>query len=114
MNTTSAQSSETEDECLNVLGYEQCRFVLHYFGYHSTEVATIDDLSAFVRDQTQQAEDAPRTRTRLRHVTLPRLADAGVLEYDERSQTARYRGHPTLEAWVNHVVERGEVPDVPA
>lgn len=113
MSTISVPSSEAVDESLNVLAHEQCRTVLSYFARRSTEVATLDDLADFVRDRTQQGEDATRIRTRLHHVTLPRLADVGALEYDVRSKTAQYRGRPTLEVWVNHIVEQGEVLDVP-
>jgi len=35
-----------------------------------------------------------------------------VLEYDARSNTARYRGHPTAEKWVTHIVKQGVPPDV--
>lgn len=107
-------SPEAVDEYLHVLANEQCRAVVAYFARRSTETATIDDLAAFVRDQTRQDDDAERIRIRLHHVTLPRLAEYGVIEYDPRSNTARYRGRPTLETWVNRVVELGEIPDVPA
>lgn len=114
MNKPSPLSSEALNEPLNVLAHEQCRAVLYYFARHSTEVATVTDLAEFVHDQNRQAVTATHTKTRLHHVTLPRLAEVGVLEYDARSNTARYRGQPTLEVWVNYVVEQEEVPDAPA
>lgn len=33
-------------------------------------------------------------------VVVPRLADIGIVEYDTRSQAARYRGQPTAEGWI--------------
>lgn len=114
MSNPSPLSSEAVDEFLRVLAHERCRFVLYYFARHSTEAATIDDLTDFIHDQNQRHVDPKRIRTRLHHVTLPRLADVGVLEYDARSNTARYRGQPTLEVWVNHVAEQGEAPDITA
>ncbi|PSP56330.1 hypothetical protein BRC82_02225 [Halobacteriales archaeon QS_1_67_19] len=100
-------TSEAVNEQLNVLLDVQCCVVLYYFARHSTEVATIDDLGEFIRDQNQQEGDVTHIETRLHHVTLPKLADVGVLEYDARSNTARYRGHPTVEKWVTHLDEQG-------
>ena len=114
MSNIRSQSTEAVDEYLNVLAHEQCRTVVAYFARRSTEAATIDDLTAFVRDRTRQDEDARHVETRLHHATLPRLAESGVIEYDARRNTARYREQPTLESWVNRIVERGEIPDVPA
>ena len=64
----------------------QCRVVLSYFAWQSTAVATIDDLVEFIRDQNQQTGDITCIETCLHHVTLPKLADVGVLEYDARSK----------------------------
>lgn len=66
------------------------RTVLRYFRRQSTEVATIDDLATFVQNQSET--DEARVDVYLHHVTLPRLADDGHIEYDARSNTIRYRG----------------------
>ena len=112
MRKLNSPTSEPVDKRLNILLHEQYRTVLWYFARHSTEVATIDDLGEFIRDQNQQEGDVTHIETRLHHVTLPKLANAGVLEYDARSNTARYRGHPTAEKWVTHIVKQGVPPDV--
>lgn len=113
MSEFSTPSADAVDEYLDILAHKQCRFVLYYFARHSTEVATIDDLAAFIREQTQQDGDTTQITSRLYHSTLPRLADVGVVEYDAQSNTVRYREHPPLEMWVNHVVEQGEAPVIP-
>lgn len=66
------------------------RTVLQYSRRQSTEVATFDDLATVVRNQA----DADETRVAVyrHHDTLPRLADAGYIDYDVRSNTASYRG----------------------
>lgn len=38
----------------------------------------------------------------LHHRQLPRLDEAGVIDYDARQGTVRYRGTPTLEEWLEH------------
>lgn len=43
--------------------------------------------------------------TELRHWHLAMLADLGFVDYDERSGTLRYRGHPRLESWIERVRE---------
>lgn len=106
MSSLSAPSSEAVDECLNVLAHEQCRAILYYFAHHSNEVATVDALANFIRNEVQQDADETRIATRLHHTTLPRLAHAGVLEYDSRSHTVRYRDNATVEAMVNRLFKR--------
>lgn len=66
------------------------RPVLQYFRTHSTAVATLDELAAAVSDERD--EDERQVAIRLHHVTLPKLAETGVLDYDGRTNTARYRG----------------------
>lgn len=112
MSDLTATSSEEVYDLLNVLVDDLCRSVLSYFVRQSTEVARVQDLADVVRDRREV--DATPTEARLHHVTLPRLAELGVLDYDARSNTARYRAQPKVEAWVNRVVERREASDVPA
>lgn len=71
-------------------GPPYCHTVLQYFRRHETAVATVDDLAAAIG--AQQAEAERQVAIRLHHVTLPRVADAGPIDYDARSNTARYRG----------------------
>jgi len=72
---------------------DYCRLVLQYFDRHSTEVATVDDLGAYIHDQDPSEQDETHIAIRLHHVTLPKLADHGYIDYDPKSNTARYQGH---------------------
>lgn len=103
-----AAVSTVDDELLGVLADEHCRTVLHYFRYHSTEVATVDALERFVCEQHGQHAGEAHVAVYLHHSILPGLADAGLVDYDARSRTARYRSHPIVEVWLNHVSEHGE------
>lgn len=69
--------------------------VLGYFHSHSIEVATIDDLVSYIRAQDEPRANDTQIATYLHHITLPRLADAGCIDYDTRSNTARYRRDPS-------------------
>lgn len=66
--------------------------VLKYFQQRPTDVATVDGLAATICDDQQLTDDKSSVAIRLHHVTLPKLDEAGLLEYDARSKTARYRG----------------------
>lgn len=101
-------ASMADDELLGVLADEHCRTVLCYFRYYSTHVATVDALERFVCEQHGQHAGEAHVAVYLHHSILPRLADAGLVDYDARSRTARYRSNPNVETWLDHVSEHGE------
>ncbi|WP_428222012.1 DUF7344 domain-containing protein [Halorientalis brevis] len=63
-------------------------------------VVTVDDLVEILADED---DDQERLAIDLHHRHLPKLADAGIVEYDARSNTTRYWGQPTVEKWAEHV-----------
>lgn len=81
-------------EHLSVLADEEQYAILRYFRDVSEPVVAVDDLADEISAR-DHATDV--TAIRLHHVILPRLDDAGVVEYDPRSNTARYRGDRELE-----------------
>lgn len=86
---------------LAVLASRYSRDVLRYIQHSSGNVASVSEIGDAVRDDG--GEEAERVAVRLHHVTLPKLADLGAVEYDARNKTVRYRGHPELESLVNHL-----------
>lgn len=100
---------ETEvDELLTVLANQQCRAIVGYFRDSSEDVASLDDLASHVRSEESGAADQRGKQSvtiRLHHATLPRLADAGIVDYDARSRTVRYRGHTLLEPLLEDGIE---------
>lgn len=100
--------STADDDLLAVLADEYCRTVLQYFPHHSTQVAAIDALERFLCERNGQDAGEAHVAVYLHHTILPKLADAGLVDYDARSRTAHYRSHPAVEAWLNHVSEREE------
>jgi len=92
MVTERDSGTETLDEGCQTRSHHCTHAVYHYFDDKSTKVATIDDLVRFIREQTTKDTDENSVAVRLHHVTFPRLAEAGMIDYDPRSNIARYRG----------------------
>lgn len=90
------------DELLTALTDRHCRATVIYFRDTSEEVLTLDELADGLVDQF--SEDSDEVAIQLHHMTLPRLEDVGLLEYDPRSHTVRYRGHPELESMIENLL----------
>ncbi|WP_312909419.1 DUF7344 domain-containing protein [Natronosalvus caseinilyticus] len=91
---------ETIDDLQSILSNGYTRGVIDYFHRCTDDVASLDELANYVVDaQFDCAAESPRDAAiYLHHAGLPKLADVGLLEYDERSNHVRRRDHPVLEA----------------
>jgi len=107
MNCHHSPQTERVSELLDVLSTDGCRDTLAYFRDASEDTARVDDIAAALSET--DARDAEQFALRLHHVILPRLADAGVLEYDARTNTARYHGQDNLDSLFD-AVENVTVP----
>lgn len=96
-------NAETNDNLLTILAAPRCRAVLTYFRDTATEAASAKDIADEINNQDHDGADLMAFQ--LHHVTLPRLEDAGIIEYDARSNTARYRGHSELESLMDAIVD---------
>ncbi|WP_231188993.1 hypothetical protein [Haladaptatus sp. DYF46] len=104
MSTPQSTSSGnlSKEQVVGLLGHEQRRAIITYFDQKTTDRASVDDLVEYIvssglKRKNPSAEHRERVRIGLFHNHLPRLADAGVLEYDQRSETVRYWGDSRLE-----------------
>lgn len=95
---TEDRSTETFSRLSAVLAGEERRRILDYLETWGKEQAEIENIAVYVAacdvESTLSEEEA---RQRLYHVDLPHLDDAGIIEFDRRSGTVRYRGDPHLE-----------------
>lgn len=95
------------DATLELLANHDRRRVLGYLMDDSDGTATVEELVDHVAEKraerTDDALDTDQIETRLHHVHIPKLADAGVVEYDHRSGEVRYWGEDRLEAWHDRV-----------
>ena len=99
-------ATPTLDQIFEVLSHRRRRYVLYYLRHVSDGVASIEDIATHVAQFECTSENADDHQasilTSLQHVHLPKLEEAGVVEYDERSEMVRYWQQPTLDEWVEH------------
>lgn len=98
------------DATFALLADERRRDVVRYFRDAEHDVASLSQLADYRVDRPNGAGDLELARTALHHAGLPKLADAGVVQYDARSETVRYEGAPMAErclAAVESVAEPG-------
>lgn len=82
------------DELLSVLADPYCRIILFFFRDSTDVVASLDTLVSRIDRQGYESEPVELC---LHHTKLPRLEAAGIIDYDARTETVRYRGHPKLK-----------------
>lgn len=116
--TVTAHPTPSLDLIFDLLSNRRRRYALYYLHEQPDGVASVDEIADGVVE-LQFAESSPATdgradadtdfdrqrrqiRTELQHTHLPKLADAGVLEHDQRSETVRYWTQPSLAEWLEH------------
>lgn len=66
-------------------------------------MTSVDQLAAEIDKEDHGGDDV--TEIFLVHSALPRLAAAGVVDFDKRSMTVRYRATPEVEEMLQFVTE---------
>ncbi|WP_157972578.1 hypothetical protein [Saliphagus sp. LR7] len=89
------------DRTLEILANRHCRMTLLHFQTATENVISIQDLATAITT----ADEIEQTRVHLQHSTLPRLEDAGLVEYDSRSDTVRYHGDQGVEELLDAVID---------
>ncbi|WP_227378574.1 DUF7344 domain-containing protein [Haladaptatus halobius] len=91
------------DTIFDILSHSHRRYVLSYLSQTEDDLATVADLVAFVSNHESEDETSVQrtqddaVRVAMHHNHLPKLDDAGVIEFDTQSETIRYWAHPRLE-----------------
>lgn len=99
-----------------LLASSRRRYALYRMHASRTGVVQMDDLVEHVAKLEADGNEAgndhrDRIRIDLGHNHVPRLVEAGLVEYDQRSRTLRYRECPSLTEWLEHAAYRelGEI-----
>jgi len=93
----SSPSQNRLDELHRALADDRRRLVLRHLSTTDGDVATVDDLVDEVVAEEDRAVDRERVAVAIHHGALPHLDGAGLVEYDARSRTVRYRETPQVE-----------------
>lgn len=88
---------ENFDAVVSVLLNEQARRVIEFFQNSGELVVSRDALADHLHDISETADDRDRVAIKLTHVTLPKLDDAGLIEYDHQRPSVKYRETPLSE-----------------
>ena len=87
---------ERLDTVHHILAGEYRRAVLQCLVSSEDGVVTIESLIDHIVQEEDLADSRGDVALQFHHATLPKLADAGLIEYDQRSETVRYRDDPLL------------------
>lgn len=92
----------TAEELHRLLANDRRRYLLSYLSTEATDPVSKDELRDVIaeRERPDPGPAAHRVRISidLHHIHLPKLADAGVIEYDPVAETVSYKGSDRLES----------------
>lgn len=97
------------DAILELLSHRERRKVLEYLVQTTADTVQVEELLEYLAedeaDRTGGSPSRARFETSLYHLHLPKLADAGIVDYDPRTQQVRYYGKSQLEEWLERIAE---------
>lgn len=94
---------DRKDELLTTLADARRRAVLAYLRDSPDDVATVGTLTDDIDEAAHGGKEL--TAVRLVHSDLPRLDEAGLVEFDEKSLTVRYAAAPDVEQMLTVIAE---------
>lgn len=101
------EQSLSLDTVLQLLAHSQRRDLLHHLREAQNYTSSIDDcVSHLLTREAERPGDRPSRETMqatLYHAHIPKLADASVVEFDQRNHEIRYWGNERLETWLDRI-----------
>jgi DNA-binding transcriptional ArsR family regulator len=91
-----SERSPSIDSLFDALSDRRRRVVVRYLIDRTDRTAHVETLAAELCRAA--SADPGAFEATLRHVHLPKLADVGLVAYDESDGTVRYRDHPAVES----------------
>lgn len=106
--TNDEVDDSTLNQAFNLLAGHRHRYVLEKLRETSDGVATVNDLADHLVKQVPDATDRDQETVALHHNILPKLDDANIIDFDPRTDTARYRGTELIEDLLDFIATRTE------
>ncbi len=107
-------SAPSLDTVFDLLSARRRRYVIYYLVDMDDDTVDCDSLVEHVAsleaDTDPSAERIDRIAADLYQIHLPKLDDAGVVDFDSRSDTVRFWGQPSIEEYAEHAAMQ-ELPD---
>lgn len=100
---------DSVDALVVALSNEQARGVIEFFQGSGAQVVSREALAEHLHEMAEPAKDQEQVVLRLDHVTLPKLEDVGLIEYDRQGQTISYRATDRSEWAVRFLTLRDEL-----
>lgn len=85
------------DTALQIVADTRRRLLLCYLRDASEDAVSADKLVEHICTESTPARDPVQVRIRLHHEYLPQFEKAGLIEYDPRQRTVRYRPDELVE-----------------
>lgn len=95
------------DAALRLIADRKRRNVLRYLSEHDADWVRVSELARSLPEMAGQSPREPVSDVvvELHHIHLPKLAEAGVVDYDPDARTVRYHEHAKLEALLAAVAD---------
>jgi hypothetical protein len=98
----------TLNRAFDLLASQRRRYVLAELQSTSDGVASVERLADSLLAHESDSDDRDQVLVALYHRILPRLDDSNVIDFDRRSDTARYHGHKVVDELLEFAAERKE------
>lgn len=97
------EASLSKDEMTDLLADRHRRSLLEYLAAEADPTVALDDAAAYVTAQAAAETDSQPheddVKASLHHRHIPRLAESGLVDFDEHNETIRYHENERLEAF---------------
>lgn len=94
------------DRAFGLLANHRRRHVLERLRATPDGTASVEELVEYLVAADPDTDDRVRASLALQHEGLPRLDEAGVVDFDRRTGTVSYRGAELIEAILDFAADR--------
>ncbi|WP_435156265.1 DUF7344 domain-containing protein [Haladaptatus sp. DFWS20] len=97
------------DQFFTALTNQRRRYILAYLSNETSNSATIQELVEDIaaREHDEKTDSHDDIEITLFHHHLPKLVDFGLIEFDKRTKTIRYRDDSRIESLIEYLDEYG-------